>query len=214
MSDKEKEKPLLTVRPRFDTGISMLQAVAMTAAGSVLLTIGGGTVLYVFLSLTGLTRFISVGYLYGFILVLSILVLPALFFEIRKKAFQRTAWHFYSGWVEFQYFHLWINRRRGRLRYADISDVLQQATTLQEQRGLIDIYIYAPSMAHRTGAFPGLRLYDLPQRENYLSQILDIIDQNRNSIPAARTDAPAEKQGVAEIKDSLPQPRSRWLTGA
>src|SRR6218665_1687466 len=138
----ERQQPLLTIRPHFDQGLVTLQAVLFTAAAFLLVAIICGTLFYILLMLIGLG--ISAGYVYGLFLVASLVVLPPLFFELKKKAYSRTFFRFYDDYLEFQYFQFMLSQRRGRVRYRDVSDVVQAGGALQSQRMLTSILIMVP----------------------------------------------------------------------
>ena len=176
----ENKPPLLTVRPHFDQGLTTLQAILFTLIGFLLVTIVLGTFVFILFSIIGLTKIIPAGYIYGLFLVGSIVVLPPLFFEMKKKAYARTVYHFHDDHVDFQYFQFFISMRRGRIRYRDISDVTQQANALQEQRRLTNVYLYVPSMAYNARAFAGIKISDVPMRQDTMTRIMDMIENSEN----------------------------------
>lgn len=173
----EKKRPLLSVRPYFDSGLTMVQAAIFAAAGFLPVTIIGGMVVYFLFIILGIARFVPASGVFGFFLVAALAGLPPLFYEIKKRAFQRTLFNFYDEYIDFQYFHFYINRRRGRVRYRDISDINQHASALQEQRRLTTIYLYVPGMGYQRG-FSGLKMEDLLQSKSYLTKIMDIVEQS------------------------------------
>lgn len=182
----EKKRPILTVRPQFDTSLAMVQALLATLIGVLPVTFIAGTIIFLLFNMIGLGRFISAGYVYGFFLVLSVAGIPPLFFEVRQRAYQRTVYNFYEDYIDFQYFHLLINRRRGRVRYEDITDINQQASALQEQRRLTNVYIFVPTLGYmQPRAFPGLVLKDLPIAKGYMNQIISILEGNHPAQQAA-----------------------------
>lgn len=176
----EKPAPLLTLRPQFDSALVMVNAGLAGVVGTIVMTVVGGTLLYVLLMILQL-GFIPPGYIYGLILVASIVAIPPLFFEMCKKAYQRTAFVFYPDHVEYQFFQFFMSRRRGRFKYRDVTDVSQHATPLQEQRGLTTISLYIPALRYQKNSFPGVRIPDVRIKQDHLGKIMDIIDaSNRN----------------------------------
>jgi hypothetical protein len=182
----EKRRPILSVRPYFDTALAMVQAVIFTAVAFLPFTMIGGTLVYLLFNLIGLGGFISAGAVYGFFLLVAIVGLPAVYFEVRKRAYQRTVYNFYDDYIDFQYFHFLINRRRGRLRYEDVTDITQQAGALQEQRRLTNIYLYAPALGYmRQRGIPGIIMPDLPLSRGYMNQIMNLFEAPGEEEPAA-----------------------------
>ncbi|MEZ0224183.1 MAG: hypothetical protein ACAH83_06505 [Alphaproteobacteria bacterium] len=201
----EKRRPILSVRPKFDSGLAMIQALIVTLGGFIVTTILLGTFFFILLSIIGLGKHVSASGIYGFFFGLSVLGIPPLFYEVKKRAFQRTIYNFYDDYMDFQYFHYFINRRRGRVRYLDIADIAQHASALQEHQRLTTIYLYVPGMGMgQRGAFAGLKLTDLPQAKDYMTKIMDIIEQRPPGTAAAPTQpgtaaAPAQAQGQPEV---------------
>ena len=193
----ERQQPLLTIRPHFDQGLVILQAVLFTAAAFLLVTIIGGTLFYILLQLIGL-GFISPGYVYGLFLVASIVVLPSVFFELKKKAYSRTFFRFYDDYLEFQYFQFMLSQRRGRVRYRDVADVVQAGGALQSQRMLTSILIMVPGMNYNPRAFSGVKIDDVPQKLDLMPKILDLIENSeyRAMARAAAAVAPAQTTTV------------------
>ncbi|TAL28206.1 MAG: hypothetical protein EPN97_15240 [Alphaproteobacteria bacterium] len=206
----EKRRPILTVRPKFDSGLAMAEALVVTLGGFIVTTVVLGTFFFILLSLIGLGRHISASGIYGFFFGLSVLGIPPLFYEVKKRAFQRTIYNFYDDYMDFQYFHYYINRRRGRVRYADIADIAQHASALQEHQRLTTIYLYVPGMGMgRRGAFAGLRLTDLPQAKDYMTKVMDIIEQRQPVLqapPDAGAAAPSQPgtAGAAPVAPATP----------
>lgn len=174
----EKKQPLLTIRPHFDQGLVTLQALIFTGVGFMLTTIIGGTLFYILLHLIGLGRFVAAGYVYGFFLVGSLVVLPPLFFELKKKAYSRTVFRFYEDYLDCQYFQFLLSPRRERVRYRDISNVTQAGGALQSQRMLTSILISVPGMNRHPRAFSGLKIEDIPQRLDLMPRILDLVEKS------------------------------------
>lgn len=189
----EKKRPILSVRPVFDSNLALLQAVGVSVLGVFFLTVLLGTFFFLILSLLGMR---AAGASYWFFLIVSGFGVPIFFFELKKKAYQRTLYNFHEDYIEFQYFKFYLNRRRGRVRYADIGGIDQHASVLQDHQRLTTIYISVPSM-YRRGGFAGLELYDLPQSKNYLNKIIDIIEGRagrQQPAPVAPPEAAAAQQ--------------------
>ncbi|MDE1151361.1 MAG: hypothetical protein PW788_02395 [Micavibrio sp.] len=186
----EKKRPILSVRPQFDPGLAMVQS--LMAAGVLFLpvTIVGGMLVYILFTIVGLAKFIPASGVFGFFLIMSIAGIPPLFYEIKKRALQRTLYNFYDDYIDFQYFHFYLNRRRGRVRYRDVTDINQHASALQEQRRLTTIYLYVPTMSFARG-FSGVKMEDLPQSKGYLTKVMDLIEASLNPPVPAWDAAPA-----------------------
>ena len=194
----EKERPLLTIRPHFDQGLVTMQAILFTAASFLPVTVIGGTIFYVLLHLIGIGRFIGAGYIYGLFLVGSLVVLPPLFFELKRKAYSRTFFRFYQDFVDCQYFRLLVRPQRLRLRYRGISDVVQTGGALQSQRGLTSILLFVPNMKTHPRVFGGVKIVDVPSRLDLMPKVLDIVEQSEYRDMAQY--AAAQGAAVAEVQ--------------
>jgi hypothetical protein len=196
----EKKQPVLTVRPHFDQGLVTVQALLFTAVAFLLVTVIGGTLFFILLHLVGIGRFFSAGHIYGLFLVGSLVVLPPLFFEIKKKAWGRTFFRFYEDYLEYQYFQFLISPHRGRVRYRDVDDVLQAGGALQNQRMLTTILISVPGMNRHPRAFSGLRIEDVPQKLDLMPRILDLIENSeyRAMVRVASAAAAPAQRDAAE----------------
>ncbi len=195
----EKRRPILSVRPKFDPGLTVVEACFTTLGGFIVTTILFGTLFLILFSIIGLGKHISAGGIYEFFFGVSLLGIPPLYYEVKKRAFQRTIYNFYDDYMDFQYFHWHINRRRGRVRYGDIADIAQHASALQEHQRLITIFIYVPGMGMgRRGSFAGVKLADLPQSKDYMTKIMDIIEGRAAQTAAAASAVPAAPAAAPE----------------
>lgn len=176
----EKKRPILSIRPHFDPGLAMVQAIMVTAVGFIVVTAAGSIFTYIILSLILPAKFVKFGFILQFFLLISIAGIPPLFYEIKKRALQRTLYNFHADYLEFQFFHFYVNRRRGRLWYHDIADVTQHASFLQEHQRLTTIFLYAPSMLGVYGrrGYPGIKIEDLQQSKGYLNKVMDVVDMS------------------------------------
>jgi len=203
----EKKVPILTIRPLFDQGLATVQAVLFTAIAFLPITIIAGTVLFVLLGLIGLSRFIDASYIYGLVLVASIVCLPPVFFELKKKAYGRTVFHFFADHVDYQHMPFYITLRRSRLRYRDVADVRMEGQMLQEQRQLTNILLYVPAMAPNARSFGGLKIPDVPMSQDHMVRIMDLIE-NSEALDKARAAGmvPAAQVAAAGPVPTTPPP--------
>jgi hypothetical protein len=206
----DKPVPLLSIRPRFDQPLTMVYAGIATLLGTLVVTLVGGIFIYFLLVILGLARFIAVGYVFGLLLVSCLIAIPVLFFDLRRKSLTRTVFNFYESHLEYQFFHFHLNRRRGRLRYRDITDINQRATALQEQRGLTTVYVYTNAPGYQRSDFSGLEIVDLPLLRDDMSQIIRLLEQEEKkrfdvaAASAASSPVPEAPPVIPSADDSLP----------
>jgi hypothetical protein len=208
----EKKRPILTIRPRFDPGLSMIEAGLATVGGFLVTTFLLGTFFFLIFSAIGLTRHLSGGSFYTFFMVLSVIAIPPAFYELKKRAYQRTIFNFYEDTIEFQYFSFFLTRRRGRVRYTDITDLVQDASALQEHQNLQSIYIFIPGMAglrqRQRRSFSGLKIVDVPTDKDYMTVLAELIDAR---VAAAMQFAPVPNMVPNMAPNMMPPQRPRQL---
>lgn len=171
----EKKRPYLSVRPQFDPGLAMVQSILVTVAGFFVLTVVGGVFTLILFMIIGLSHYISSSFVFGFYMLASIAGIPPLFYEMKKRALQRTLFNFYDDYLDFQYFQFYLNRRRGRIWYRDIADITQHASAPQEHQRLTTISLYVPGLNAYQRGFSGIKMEDLPQSKGYLTKIMDVV---------------------------------------
>lgn len=200
----EKKRPILSIRPYFDPGLAMVQSIMVVAVGFIVVTAAGSIFTYLLLSLILPAKFVKFSLIMQFYLLVSVAGIPPLFYEVKKRALQRTLYNFHEDYLEFQYFQFYINRRRGRLWYRDIADITQHASFLQEHQRLTTIYLYVPGMigAHRQRGFMGLKLEDLQQSKGYLNKVMDVVDM---AMTGRLADWIADQPGM-QLPEPLPTP--------
>jgi hypothetical protein len=172
----EKKRPYLSIRPQFDPGLAMVQSIIVTAVGFLAVTLLGGIFTLLLFSIIGIINHVSATSIFGFYMLVSLAGIPPVYYEIKKRALQRTLYNFYEDYIDFQYFQWYINRRRGRIWYRDIADITQHASALQEHQRLTTIYLYVPGLiAYGQRGFSGVKMEDLPQAKGYLTKVMDIV---------------------------------------
>jgi hypothetical protein len=180
MTTTAKQKPRFVLRPSFDAGLTTVYAFFATLVCTAVIPLLLGTFIYVLFTFLGLAAYVSPGLVFGALLVGCIAFTPPIFFEIRKRALKRTFFAFYDGHLDFQYWHFYLQPRRGRVQYRDIDDVYQQAGTLQAQRMLTSLFIYIPRFGQRgmaaQGGFSGLIVPDLRLAANDMTKVVSLLE--------------------------------------
>lgn len=178
-----KPKPIFSVRPVFDTHLTMIEAAPITIVGIAAGTAVVGTLIYILLYMLGIGKYIPGGAFYTVMFFLSITLTPAAYYELKKRAYARTVCHFYDTYLEFQDFRYFINRRRGRVKYDDIRDIGQQSSLFEGLCHLATVSIYVPGMGYQytySNGFSGLRLRGIPERSDLSARLLDLIQSGSN----------------------------------
>lgn len=172
----EKKRPLFALKPRFAPKTAVAEAVLPALLGTVIGTVACGTFFYILFSIIGLTKFISVSTIYTVFFLLSLTLIPAAFYELKRRALSQTVYLFYDNHLEFQNFQFYINRRRGRVRYDDINDIFMRSGWVQGLSGLTTLYLFAPTMGI-DGGFSGLRIKDILDDRRIANKVTAIIER-------------------------------------
>ena len=189
----ENKPPLLHIRPNFSSFVAILESLIVSLVGIMMLTFVGGIILLALFSFIGLGRFISGSTIFATLFIFGLVVLPPLYYEIKRKACKNTFYNFYDNYVEFQRFQYMINRRTGRIGYRDIINVVENANFIQQREKLTSVYLFAPDIAlAMNGEFPGLKMTDIPQSRAQIKRIFSLIEQGNNpqTAPSATTPSP------------------------
>lgn len=194
----ENRPPLLHICPKFSSLVAILESLVVALAGAVLLTFVGGIILLALFSLIGLSQFIPANMLFMTLFILGCVALPPLYYEIKRKACQNTYYNFYNDYVEFRRFQYLINRRIGRIRYRDITNVTEHSNFVQQREKLTSVFLFAPDITPAlNGEFPGLKMTDIPQSGEQISQILGLIDQSQYPQQSQKQEKVSSPQSVS-----------------
>ncbi len=214
MSEQPKPQPIFSLRPVFDDTITKVQCVGVSIIGMTVVTLVVGTLLYLLLSIIGLGGIIRPGWVYGLLILASVVALPALFYEAKRRAYAATAYHFYEDHMEYQDFKYYVTRQRGRIFYAGVTDATQKANFLQEQKHLTTITLYVPELREQQPrSFPGLKLVDITQTQDYLANIIALIEDHnhRRYERDMQAQQAALSAAVAELQQTEAKPLSALM---
>ena len=179
MDKPEKIPPLLTVRPVFDPGLTMVESAMAACVGAVVGVFLCGTFVLLLLNIVGLGSFISGGTLFSTFFVLGLALSPALYFEQKKKVYRRTIYNFHADHLDYQDFKFLLQRRRGRVRLRDIRDVYERASPLQARRVLTSVYLLIPGFpSQMQRGMPGMKIPDVPENGALREKIVDLVEDS------------------------------------
>jgi hypothetical protein len=182
----EKKSPAFTIRPVFSPLLAACEAIPLGVTGAVGTTFAGGIFLTILLSMIGLGWLVGNEFFYLFIFVLSTVLLPFLYYDLKRKAHQRTFYSFYDDYFEYQHYLYFLNRHTARVWYKDINDITEHANFVQERENLITLYLFVPSMPlqkrggrfQTSNAFSGVKLADVDSKADWGGKILALIDRS------------------------------------
>lgn len=178
------KKPLMTVRPLFVPKIAMWRAVPWVIGGTFFLTVAGGTVFWLLLVLSGLSRFVSPGVPYFICFVAGLAGIAPLYFELRKKIFSQSFCRFFEQYLEYEVYTFFFQHHSGRVWYRDIAKMHQRADFLQQRDHLKTIYLSVPGMDWSDRGFYGLKLVDVPSGKGIGRRIQTLLDHEHEAAPA------------------------------
>jgi hypothetical protein len=174
-----KKKPIFAIKPTFDKPLVACEAALAALGGIVICVFLLATFVFIIFNIIGLGSIAGSG-LYHLFFFIGLIASPVLYFELKRTAYRRTVYLFYDDYMEYQDFRFLLTRRRGRLRYEEISDVYENAGMMQSRRLLTTVYVVVPGMptgmARNTpGAFNGVKIPDVPENGGYADRIIAIV---------------------------------------
>jgi hypothetical protein len=193
----DQKQPLLTLKPHFDDALTMVQAGLFTLVAIPVTTVLGGGFLLILLWLLGLSRFVASGYVLGLVFVATIVVLPPVFYEVKKAAYMRSFFRFYADHLEYRFLKFFLMERTGRVAYEDIADITTRSSALQEQRRLFSVLLHVPSMRVNQHPFAGIAIEDLQKTRNENDAVIDIVASSNRRAEDAERRVAAEQQQAA-----------------
>lgn len=189
-----KQKPNFIVKPKFVPNTSMVQALAYGVIGAICGTFAFGVLLTLVFTLLGFGG--AAGTIFTGCFLLGIIGIPLFFFEFKRKNYKATYFKFYDDWIDFSYFSgPLMNRRKGRLYYVDISDMVQNSNFLQRFGNLKTIEIHAPGtgLYERGQNFIGIALTDVEIGKGAGEKIQDILQRTYDGAGFPADDVPFEE---------------------
>ena len=208
-----KQKPNFSVQPNFISSVMMVRAFTYGLIGAIALTFGGGIFLMLLFTLLGLSALMSIGTIFTGMFLLGFIGIPIVYYEIKRKNARTTYFKFYDDWVDFSYFSGWLlNRKKGRLYYGDITDMVQNSNFFQRFGNLKTIELHAPntSFYERGQDFVGILMEDILIGKGDGEKIQDLLQRVYDAqvgaapvVAEAEPDpaaVPAEEEQVLEEK--------------
>ena len=188
---KATNKPLMTVRPAFTPRLVMWRALPWVALGTLALTVAGGTIIWLLLTLAGVGQKMPPGLPYFLCLVMGLVTIAPLYYEAQRKISARTVCRFFERHLEYETYTLFFRRHEGRVHYRDISGMVTRADFLQHRFGLKTIYLSVPGMDWQERGFSGLKLADIPSGRGIGRRLQTLLDHEEVTTPAAKWVAPS-----------------------
>jgi len=192
-----KQKSNFAVQPNFIPSVMVVKSFTYGLVGAICLTFGGGIFLMLLLTLLGLSSFMSIGKIFTGLFLLGFICIPIIYYEIKRKNVRATYFRFYDDWVDFSYFSGWLlNRKKGRLYYTDITDMVQNSNFFQRFGNLKTIELHAPntSFYERGQNFVGIVMEDILIGKGDGEKIQDLLQRVYDAQvgrPAGGEDTPA-----------------------
>lgn len=174
----QKTAPLFTVQPQFIPRLTVIEAFITALAGTLLLTLVGGTILFMLCALLGISKILPVWFLYFIFFAASVVIIPPLYFELKKKAYAQTQFSFFPDHLEYKNFEWLILPRRGRIKYSAIEGLSRKTNFLQTPHQIESLRLHVPGLPFQSfNRFQGLNLPDILTEKNYGEQIEGLLEK-------------------------------------
>ncbi len=172
---------ILSIKPIFIPKIVAVQTAGVGIIGAILAT-GLSTILILIISmLFGFVKFIDIGTVSMAIFLVSMIGVPAFLYELKCSTHAGTEFEFYDDYIDFSYYTKpFMNRKRGRLYYKDITDMVQYSNFYQNFSGLKTIQLHAPSTAlyEKGQNFIGIQIEDIKIGKGIGKKIQALLDKS------------------------------------
>ena len=159
MDNKTTQKPILTLRPKYVPDLVRIEILFYCFLATFALTILGGVFIMLISLLFGLGNILPPWLGFFALLVACVIFLPPFIKKTLKSNMASTFCNFYSDHLLYQTYQLLIFKRRGRIKYSDISDITERSNLFQNRYDIGDIWVIAPNMPMDAGQrFPGIKI--------------------------------------------------------
>ncbi len=199
MEQQNRPQPILTIRPKYVEDLVRIEILFYCFIATFGLTILGGVAIMLVSMILGLGSLLPPWLGFFALLVACLIFLPPHIQKTIKSNMAGTYCHFYRDHLSYQNFQWLIFKRKGRIKYADISDVAERSNIFQTRYNVGDIWIIAPNMPLDAGQrFPGVKIRNIALNANLTDQFETIIFQNTMDIYAdTSADTPADTKEKA-----------------
>ncbi len=172
------KKPILIVKPEFIPKMIALKVLMAGVLGAFFLAGALEMLFFIIFAILGFGT--DFGTIFTFVFIVCAIGFPAILYELKRKNYNNIYFKFFDNYVEFSYFtEPMMNKRQGRLQYADIEDMMQYTNFMQNFVSLETIRIYAPNsrLYDSYKNFIGIELSDVKQSKHIGQKIQKILDR-------------------------------------
>lgn len=174
--------PILTLRPKYVGDLVRLETVLYCAAATFALTILGGVLIMILSMILGLGWLIPPWLGFFALLVACLVLLPSYIQKTIKGNMASSFCKFYADHLLYQNYQWLIFKRRGRIKYRDISDIAERSNVFQSKYDIGDIWIIAPNVPmDASQRFPGIKIKSIKLTPELTDMFERVIFQNNIS---------------------------------
>jgi hypothetical protein len=173
---EQDQHPFYTIKPEFIKNIALLETAFYALLITFVLTVGGGVILMLLLALLQLSGLIPAWLPFVAILVASFVFIPPWVYQTVKNNIEDSHYKFYRDHLTFQQYQMLFFKKRGRLKYIDIQDIVERTDLLRSRYDIGNVWFLAPGsgIAAEQG-FPGLKMNHIKLSDdlsNFFERIL------------------------------------------
>lgn len=201
MISKQDQQPLRIIQPEFIKNIALLETALFSTLIIFAMVMTGGVILMLLLTILHLNAFLP-GWLPFFaILVAATLLIPPWVYKMVQKNSADSYYKFYGDHLTFQQYQLLFFKKRGRLKYADIQDIIERTDLLRSRYDIGNVWFLAPGTGIAANqAFPGLKISHIRLSDD----LTDFFETIMTGMPET-TDLPA----AAPPRDNTVEPQPK-----
>lgn len=203
---EQDQQPFYTIKPQFVKNIAVLEAAFYTLMITFVLTVGGGVILMLLLALLNLGGLIPAWLPFVAILIASFIFIPPWVYQMIQKNIKDSHYKFYRDHLTFQQYHMLFFKKRGRLKYVDVQDIVERTDILHSHYDIGNVWFLAPGTGVAANqSFPGLKMKQVQLNDdlsNFFEKILTSVSES-----PAQTDVslPVDTDTVTDQPATMPE---------
>lgn len=172
-------KPMFTLRPKHVADLVRMEVLYYCFIATFGMTITGGVLIMMISLILGFGSLLPPWLGFFALLVACVLFLPPYIQKTVKSNMAGTFCHFYQDHLLYQTFKWLIFKRRGLIKYDDVSDIAERSNVLQNRYNVGDIWVIAPGVPMDAGQrFPGIKIRNIALNENLTDMFERIVFKN------------------------------------
>ena len=201
MNTSAHQNPFRILHPTFIKNIAIAETALYSFLGIFTVTMGAGIVITLLFLILGLSKFLPLWLPFFAIFVATLIFIQPYVYKLLKQNHEDTYYKFYPDHMTFQQYQMLLFKKRGRLRYMDINDIIERTDIIQSRYNIGTVWVLAPGTGITAGQrFPGLKMSHIHLTEELSDFFEDILSRGSESLSG---NIRPEETAAAEADETL-----------